>query len=310
MPNQNIIILPSSTPQPKIGSLIISLDKLVSGLGGDFFTVFINSTLIKRQYTEVTGLFTYKLLEGDTVRIDLNSNPSTLYKNITIYRRDYTTDDVNGNNGISDTFISNTNSQPNPLSVTFTVPSLPNDYNFEYRVSCTTTNIGPTATPTPTPTVTPTSTPTVTPTLTPTPTPTVTPTPTPSSGLMYFQIDLALASNNTINNFKLYSGTTLFSEITTTGNTYNGSQLPKMYMSPSDGTVVKCVHTTTYTQKSFLRLGLGDDKRCCVTITNGQSNILCDTWVNSTSKFTGGVDYMSVQVENQNCTTSLNCTTC
>ena len=210
----------------------------------------------------------------------------------------------------ADTFISTGNQQTNPYQVTFTVPSLPNDYNFEYRVLIQTTNIGPTATPTPTPTVTPT--PTATPTATPTitPTPTVTPTPTPSSGLMYYQIDLALASNGTINNFKLYSGTTLFSEITTTGNTYNGSQLIKMYMSPTNGTVVKCVHTTTYTQKSFLRLGLGFDKRCCVTITNGQSNILCDTWVDSTSKFTGGVDYMSVQVENQNCTTSLNCTTC
>lgn len=310
MANQNIVILPSTTPQPMRGSLIISFDKLVSGVGTDSIRVNVNDFTRKVQNTEVNGFYTTNLLEGDVVSLIISSVPGTLYKSAIVYRTDYTTDDVNGNNGITNTFISSITQQPNPLTVTFTIPSLPNDYNFEYRVSVTTTDIGPTATPTPTPTVTPTLTPTPTPTPTITATPTATPTPTPSSGLMYYEIDLALASNGTINTFQLYSGSTLYSQITTTGSTYNGSQLIKMYMSPTNGTVVKCVHTTTYTQKSYLRLGLGFDKRCCVNLTSGQSNILCDTWVNTTSKFTGGVDYMKVQVENQDCTSSLNCTTC
>jgi uncharacterized delta-60 repeat protein len=192
MPNQNIIILPSTTPQPMRGSLIVSFDKLTSGLGGDNFIVTVNGLRRKVQYSEVDGFYTTNLLQGDVVFIQITSSPSTLYKFITVIRRDFTTDDVNGNNGIIDTYITGSNSQANPYTITFTVPSLPNDYNFEYRVEILTVALTPTPTPTPTATPTPTppgptATPTPTPTITatPTPTPTIGPTPTPAGCTFY-----------------------------------------------------------------------------------------------------------------------------
>jgi hypothetical protein len=63
--------------------------------------------------------------------------PSTGYTYYDIIRRDYTVDDVNGNNGIVDTIITGwTGVATNWPQPEILIPSLPNDYNFEYRIDC------------------------------------------------------------------------------------------------------------------------------------------------------------------------------
>lgn len=183
MANQNIIILPPTTPEPVIGSLILNFNELVDSFGGDQVIVLINNVIAKRQYTDVTGMYMWRLYVGDVVQIQISTQPVTSYRKVwNLVRRDYTTDDIYGDNGIRDTFITSGTSFANPGLINFTVAKDSLAYDFEYLLTVSTDN-SPTPTPTATPTVTPTPTPTSTPsgpTPTPTPTATATPTPTPS----------------------------------------------------------------------------------------------------------------------------------
>ena len=58
------------------------------------------------------------------------------YYDLTVFRRDYTTDDENGNNGITYTFITaaQLNYGSNSTIITFTAQTQSDSYNFEYRV--------------------------------------------------------------------------------------------------------------------------------------------------------------------------------
>jgi hypothetical protein len=127
---------------------------------------------------------------------------------------------------------------------------------------------------------------------------------------LFVDLTLIPGSSTGINTFNVYFNGVLQQSVTVTGDTYNGGNSFNMRFAPPDNTLVKCEQVTNYTQKSFMRLGAGFDKRCCRTIGVGNPQILCDTWVNNVSKFTGGANGFSVQCENQLCTTSLNCTTC
>lgn len=186
MPIQNVVVLQPTTPEPVRGSLILNFDEFINNLGGDFIQVNINNVVVKRQYTDVIGLYMWRLNVGDAVRLQILTSPSNYRKVWNIIRRDYTTDDINGDNGIRDTFITSGNSFTNPSVIDFTVAKDALSYNFEYILTISTDNSA-TPTPTPTPTATPiptgpTATPTSTPTSTPTVTPTVTPTPTMTGG--------------------------------------------------------------------------------------------------------------------------------
>jgi hypothetical protein len=175
MPNQNIIYItgPTPTPTPMIGSLILNFDELVNDLGVDYISLRVGGLFRYIRYTDVQGLYTTNLNIGDVVSMQLFSSPANLGKQISITRRDYTTDDQGSDNGIRDTFITTISGTTFPLSLVFTATTTSDTYNFEYRVTSTTYNVGPT--PTPTPTLTTTPTPTATPTPTPTPTPFVIP---------------------------------------------------------------------------------------------------------------------------------------
>lgn len=127
--------------------------------------VEINGITTNIVWNNINGYYFWNVNVGDIVII--SSSGGNI--NFTLDRKDYTTDDQGGDNGIRTTSIFQTN---NFSSYTFTATTDPSSYNFEYLI----TLINPT-TPTPTPTITPT--PTVTPTPTISPTPTVTPTPTP-----------------------------------------------------------------------------------------------------------------------------------
>jgi hypothetical protein len=175
MANQNIVILPSTTPRPITGSLILKFNEFINSFGTDQVLVIINNVIRKRQYNDVTGLYMWNLNLGDFVEIFINTSISNYRKVWNVNRVDYTTDDVGGNLGLINTFITSGVSGSNPATFTFTVAKDILSYNFEYVLDISTDNL-----PTPTPTPTPTSGPTNTPTATPSPTPTSTPSPTPT----------------------------------------------------------------------------------------------------------------------------------
>ena len=148
------------------GSLILSNSaSLITSIN-----VQINGISTNRVWNDVNGYYFYNVNVGDVVII--SSSGGNI--NLTLNRKDYTTDEQGGDNGIRITSIYQSYSTS---SYTFTATTDSSSYNFEYLI--TAINAG-TPTPTPTITPTPTATPTVTPTSTPTATPTVTPTPTPT----------------------------------------------------------------------------------------------------------------------------------
>lgn len=176
---------PTSTPAPTptatpgiVGSLILNFDELVNDRGIDTIQLSVNGSVRKLIYTDTDGLYVTNISSGDVVRIEVFTNPTNLTKVINIIRRDYTTDDQNGDNGIKDTSISNTTGTTvNPLIVQTIVSTIPGAYNFEYIVNATTSIPLPTPTPSATAGPTPTPGPTATATPTPTPTPTAIPGP-------------------------------------------------------------------------------------------------------------------------------------
>ena len=133
--------------------------------GGDFYKVTVNNQVRYTHHSTSDDLYSTFIYDGDVITIE--SNYPGDYN---IVRKDYTTDDQGGDNGIRNVLISNSVAV---FSVTFTATTVPEDYSFRYIVSLTNFPV----TPTPTPTITPTF--TVTPTNTITPTPTACPSPYP-----------------------------------------------------------------------------------------------------------------------------------
>lgn len=115
------------------GSLIINYYDIFTNAYNDYVQVTVNGQLRDRIYNKVDGLYRTNLNIGDVVLIELTSN-IILFKNITVYRRDYTTDDNAGDNGITDTLITFNNSDTTTISLTFTATTVSDGYNFEYRV--------------------------------------------------------------------------------------------------------------------------------------------------------------------------------
>ena len=162
------------------GSILLTFNELVDNLGIDNITINVAGQERYIRYIDSNTIYTTLVNTGDVVSISIYTSPSNLSKEISIIRRDYTTDDQSGDNGIRDTFITSSSGITSPFTVTFTATTVPDAYNFEYRIDSF--SYSP-VTPTPTPTIslTPTNTPTPTNTNTPTPTKTSTPTPTPTN---------------------------------------------------------------------------------------------------------------------------------
>jgi hypothetical protein len=152
---------PTPTPTPAVttpmrGSLIMSFNELVDDRYLDGYLITVNGVQRNSEWQDATELYSTYLYEGDVVDIYIFDEASTNYE-YSVYRRDYTNNDAIGDMGIIDTLVTTTpivtGSTTNAFR--FTVPSLPSDYNFEYRVAASNA-----PTPTPTPTTTPTPTPT------------------------------------------------------------------------------------------------------------------------------------------------------
>jgi photosystem II stability/assembly factor-like uncharacterized protein len=116
------------------GSLIINYLDIFPDAYNDFIQVTVNGQLRNRDYNRVEGIYRTNLNIGDVVLIELTSD-IVLFKNITVYRRDYTTDDQSENLGIVDVFVSYNNSNTITTSLTFTATTISDGYNFEYRIT-------------------------------------------------------------------------------------------------------------------------------------------------------------------------------
>jgi hypothetical protein len=110
------------------GSLIISFDD-IDGFGGDYLDIVVNNVLRKRIYTNSSSLYSCPLYVGDVVNLQFSDMFNSL--NYIVTRRDYTTDDEGGDNGIKTSLVTNVISS---TGVTFTATTLNISYDFEYRI--------------------------------------------------------------------------------------------------------------------------------------------------------------------------------
>jgi len=111
------------------GSVIVTMDNTVN-----FISMAYNNRPITnvRVYKIKDGYYAYNLRLGERVTI----NYAGSFFSIKVIRKDYTTDDVNGNDGISYTNIATSN---NVTTYSFTAATLPTSYNFDYLIQVSTT---------------------------------------------------------------------------------------------------------------------------------------------------------------------------
>jgi len=110
------------------GQLLVTLTDNY-GLGADYLNIYINSVLRKRIYELSNGLYSCPLYVGDVLTLEFVDPSPEIISYLNLVRKDYTTDDVNGNNGIISTVITN----GIPLTTnSFTITASANAYDFEY----------------------------------------------------------------------------------------------------------------------------------------------------------------------------------
>ena len=137
------------------GQLLVSINPLYQN-SGDYLDIYINNVINKRLYLSSNNLYSCPLYVNDVVRIEFTDVSPFLTSTLNLIRRDYTTDDEGGNNGITDTNIV----FGVPFTTyTFTATTVNPAYDFEYRMDI---SLAPPPTPSPSPTGTPTPTPTPT----------------------------------------------------------------------------------------------------------------------------------------------------
>jgi hypothetical protein len=116
------------------GQLLITFDDIDAQIGGDFMDIFVNNVIQKRIYISPYKLYTCPLYVGDVVRFDFTNVSPIVITYLSLIRRDYTTDDIEGNMGIFDTSIA---TDVAFTTYTFTATTVNNAYDFEYIMSNT-----------------------------------------------------------------------------------------------------------------------------------------------------------------------------
>jgi hypothetical protein len=120
-------------------SLIITFDELINDAGVDTYSVFVNGQLRNSDSLEIEGIYSTYLQTYDVVTISVETSSSGMLRVVDVMRRDYTTDDQGGDNGIRDTFIlSSSGTTGTTFVTTFTATTVASCYNYEYRVTVTT----------------------------------------------------------------------------------------------------------------------------------------------------------------------------
>ena len=123
------------------GSILLTFNEEIDNLGIDNIIINVAGQERYIRYIDSDTIYTTLVNTGDVVSITINFLPSLLNKQISTTRRDYTTDDQSGDNGIRDTFISTISGTLSPITLTFTATTVADAYNYEYRVNASTNGL-------------------------------------------------------------------------------------------------------------------------------------------------------------------------
>lgn len=110
------------------GQLLVSLYD-DDGKGGDYLNIYTNSVIQKRIYTSSNNLYSCPISVGDVVTLEFANLSPIVISYLTLVRRDYTTDDSLGPNGIVETTILD---EVTFTTITFTATTINSAYDFEY----------------------------------------------------------------------------------------------------------------------------------------------------------------------------------
>ena len=135
-PTPTLTTTPTPTPTPTpsmVGTLVLTYEDYPDGTDFPLFYARINGVDVYNRFVNSYELATIPLHQGDTMRLQIYTPDNFVYLSVT--RRDFTDNSSLGTNGIYDTFITGVTGDTNTY-IEFTIPNLPQDYNFEYRLNC------------------------------------------------------------------------------------------------------------------------------------------------------------------------------
>ncbi len=113
------------------GSLLITYTN-DDGLGGDYLQVTSNGRILKRIYSNINTLYSIPIYLGDVITIDYVDVPPSSTLDLTLLRKDFTTDDEEGDKGIKESTVYQDSSA---TSVTFTATTRNDSYDFQYLLN-------------------------------------------------------------------------------------------------------------------------------------------------------------------------------
>lgn len=113
------------------GSLLITYTN-DDGLGGDYLQVTSNGRILKRIYSNINTLYSIPIYLGDVITIDYVDVPPSSTLDLTLLRKDFTTDDEEGDKGIKESTVYQNSSV---TSFTFTATTRNDSYDFQYLLN-------------------------------------------------------------------------------------------------------------------------------------------------------------------------------
>ena len=122
------------------GSVLLKFNEFYKNLGADLVNIYVNGSLRKKVTTDGDNEYITNINTGDTLRVDIVGSGvfPNIRKIIKIYRKDYTTDNNNGNMGVVDTLISQTSSVLDTVTLSVTVATVFDAYNYFYVIDAQT----------------------------------------------------------------------------------------------------------------------------------------------------------------------------
>ena len=123
-----------------IGSLLVTFNETPDNRGGSSFNVLVNNINRDTHFTDVNDYYSTRLSVGDVVRFTANFT-NDLYSEISVIRKDFTTDDEQGDKGIKQTNIDYDVIIQSFSSyvIQFTATTITSAYDFYYVVNVNTT---------------------------------------------------------------------------------------------------------------------------------------------------------------------------
>ncbi len=120
-------------------SILVTFDELINDRGIDRFEVLVNNVSRDLHFTDINNYYSTFCFVGDVVRFScVTTSPAV--PNLNIIRKDYTTDDEGGDNGIKETSITPIvlSDSTTELQVQFTATTRNDAYNSHYIFDCAT----------------------------------------------------------------------------------------------------------------------------------------------------------------------------